>query len=118
MNATTFICRFGLPATLRRRAAPAPDPTSHVEGRGQLLEERRLRAVVSDSRWREIRGPGGDLQAYAAAHVPADECPTEIDRTERWELQIAGRTFGVVEVDPARQGLRRLWLDYGRGAGA
>lgn len=117
MNAA-YVRRYGLPATLRRRTAPGPDPATFVETEGRLIATREVRAILSDARWREERGPGGTLEAYGSAHVPADEFPDgDPDRTERVSLDVEGRTYLVTEIDPPRAGCRRLWLDYGTGAG-
>lgn len=81
-------------------------------GRSRAPEtaRRTIRAIVASRSWDEDAGPGGEVRARTYAQVLSEDAPDAAG--EDVSLVVGSRTWKVVEAEPARRGLVRLWLEY------
>lgn len=104
-----IIQTLGVPATLRRRERGAVDSVGR-ETSGTLLEAREVRAIVDSSRFFEDAQPGGETRSKTSAHlIPSDWKGDAAE--EDVTLEVGDRIWKVVEAEPERGGVQKLWLE-------
>lgn len=78
--------------------------------RAQETERREIRAIVASRAWAEDARPGGEVYARTYAQVLAEDAPDAASLDV--SLVVGSRTWKVVEAEPPRRGLVRLWLEH------
>ena len=81
-------------------------------GRERAAETSRvtIRAIVASRAWDEDAQPGGEVRARTYARILEEDAPDAAAMDV--SLVVGSRTWKVVEAEPARRGLVRLWLEY------